>query len=105
MPEISSSKLNFNSNQYYKFYSTRVCEYSLPQRANLALLIREVTVPTKGIDSSSIDSLRIITSQLLLKQVRTFPDLSLQATEPYNKFANLPKKSSSMHILSGTNNS
>ena len=52
MPEISSSKLNFNSNQYYKTYSTSVCEYSLPQRAKLALLIKEVTVPTKGIDSS-----------------------------------------------------
>ena len=52
MPEISSSKLNFNSNRYFKIYSTRVCDYSQRQRAKLALLIKEVTVPTKGIDSS-----------------------------------------------------
>ena len=51
MTEISSSKLNFNSNQFYNIYSTSVCEYSLPQRAELALLTKEVTVATKGIDT------------------------------------------------------
>ena len=52
MPEISSTKLNFNSNQYYNIYSTSVCEYSLPQCAKLAALTKEVTVATKGIDTS-----------------------------------------------------
>ena len=52
MPETSLSKLNFNSNHYYNIYSTSVCEYSLWQLAKLALLTKEVTVATKGIDTS-----------------------------------------------------
>ena len=54
MPEINSSKLNFNSNQYYNIYSTSVCEYSLQQPAKLALVTKEVTVATKGIDTSTV---------------------------------------------------
>ena len=51
-PDLCSTKLNLNSNQFYNIYSTTVCEFSLPQRAKLALLTKEVTVATKGIETS-----------------------------------------------------